>query len=825
MIYVCPNCQQSILEISKRCPSCALYFEPSYWPEEAYSIKGMIPQLNISWMNNHWIPTSNDFIIGRETGRNRLILSGQQVSRNHARVYCENQTWYVEKIKREIFLNSESVARAVLKPDDLLQIGPYLLKISITYVQKSLVAFNEGTLCTPEIEALNLKKNYIGSDPKSSRVIIDGADPKHALLYQHHFDDSWWIADCASTSGLKVNGERIRNKRLFPGDEVSIVGINFIFSENKILFNQENKKGLALSFSSVSAVAASGFQILDDISLSIASGEFIGVLGPSGSGKSSFIQRIVGLTDFTSGKMYINGQSFNSLPDAYLDAMAYLPQQNVLHSDLTLKEEFSCFRTLRAKQNKKIGEKTVKQVLRLVGLETEYEKRISALSGGEQRRAGMALALLRDPRLLVVDEPTSGLDPATETELMTYLKRISNQNKTVICSTHIMGNINLFDKVLILSKGKMVFWGTPAELLSFFNIKDPLKLYQIFASGDPKTQQDTAEEFARTFYNSSLAKKYSNFSPLAEELEKTKPALLYKQLYGYLKRSFFEFFSFKNTESKLKSFFGSAFFLQLFLQAFLIALVLKLSCAEKLCNELDRKEVLFFASAAIFWLGLNNSVRELVRERVPWRCLERLEKISSTIYLFSKLLWTSLLCFLQTLIFCVFLFELKFFTKTVSIIPFFQVHQSIEKPSFIFSFSTFLILLLVCIIGSWLGLAISAIFKKENAAVCLLPIIMFPVLFFSQPVMQNDNYNDVIRIGKDVKSFAITAAYIQKAMPCHYPQIVLDLLRGESNTDEKQANLHKPICRMLLNSSIYLIVSFIIIFYFQQKNEKEWSGR
>lgn len=262
-------------------------------------------------------------------------------------------------------------------------------------------------------------------------------------------------------------------------------------------------RGISLSFSGISAETRDGTMVLQDLNFHIAQGEFVGILGPSGCGKSSLIQRIVGLARFTDGEMRINGKSFEELPEAYMDAVSYQPQQNTLHPDLTLREEISVYRSLHALR---ITEEAVLEKLGLVGLEKKLmDMQISQLSGGQQRRAGLALALLREPQMLVLDEPTSGLDPATETEVMEYLKRISEQDTTVLCSTHIMGNIDKFDKVLVLSRGKLVFFGTPGELLRFFAISQPTELYRVLASG-------TCDEQARTTA-SAFSDKYCSSPP------------------------------------------------------------------------------------------------------------------------------------------------------------------------------------------------------------------------------------------------------------------------------------------------------------------------
>lgn len=827
MRYVCPHCNQGLNHISEKCSNCGRLFDPAEWPEEAYSTRGVRAQLKISWDGKVFEPSSDDFQIGRAPEAMGLVLPpGTGVSKNHARVFLENGEWHIEKqSSHELLINNDPIEKCALTSGAVITIGVFLLTVSISYEQYGASCAPQGSLCSGDEIPLEKKYLYIGSDPIKCSVVITGTDSCHALIYHKDNDNTWWLVDCASSGGVKVNDERIRNKKLYPGDEISIAGLTFIFHGDKLTAGKTEISGIELTFCNASAQARNGFQILQNLNFNIAPGEFVGILGPSGCGKSSLIQRIVGLAKFTDGSMLLNGECFETLPNAYLDAVAYQPQQNTLHPDLTLHEEFAAYRTLHALKDRRIQKKDAVDALRLLGLEKEVRKRTSQLSGGQQRRAGIALALLRKPQMLVLDEPTSGLDPATETEVMEYLKRISNQNKTVICSTHIMGNIDKFDKIVVLSRGQLVFCGTPGELLNFFKIKNPQELYGILASGDYEEQCQTAEDRSSIFYCSPLARKYTQRTsniPLPTE----KKTDFFKQIYGYLKRMFFELVSFKNSGSWWKTFWTSSCFIQLLLQPFLVALVLKMACAYDLVSLDGAKEVLFFASVAVFWLGINNAVRELVKERIPWRCLERLERITATAYLTSKVAWASLLCFLQTAIFSIFFFKL---------LPKFELAnpKTDTGQELILTGGIFIVLYLVSISGAFIGLSISAIFKKENAAVGLLPIILIPVLFFSQPIIRNDNFSTGYFTPKtekqedDSRNYAKIAVAIQKVMPCHAPEVLMDRLNGKrlENPKVTPQKLTEAWQELALILGLYITISFALMITFQIKNETEWEGR
>lgn len=836
MTYVCPFCQHSIPpgQPPMDCPGCHMPFDPGEWPQEAYSPRGMHPVLKLAFGNGReFEPQFDTFQIGlAPDGENGLTLDGINVAKIHAEVFRSNVdgAWRIrKKSTQDLLLNGVPVTEYELLPGSEITIGTHSLRVSISYAQDSPEPCAPGTLRTDPVIPLDRDRIHIGSDPRSCNVVIEGAAPCHALLYKRAADDSWYLADCASASGVKINGVRIRNRKLLCLDTITIAGLDFVFDGSRLSFGKNEEKGLSLTLRHASARVgknageAKPADILHDLNFTISPGEFVGVLGPSGCGKSSLIQRVAGLAEFTSGEMLVNGVACRTLPDECRNAIAYLPQQNILHNDLTLEEEFSCCRTLHAQQGRPVGEEDVLTTLRVVGLEQKLQEPASRLSGGQQRRAGIALALLRKPRMLILDEPTSGLDPATEKEIMDYLKRISKQNRTVICSTHGINNLKDFDKVLVLSQGRMIFFGTPGELFDCFRITQALDLYQMLAAGESVHQKEHAEEFSRKYSESALAAKYMQPAK-ASGLPPCEKPLFTKQVLGYWKRMLFETFSFTTGGSWWKKVWLSGFFIQTVLQPLLVALVLKMACASHLLTQNGQKEVLFFAAIAAFWLGLNNSVRELVKERVPWRCLERLERISVGAYLTAKITWTSFFGIVRTLVFSLFLFT--------GIIPRFPVIniKGGTAGSIPLELSIVAVLALVCITGSWIGLAVSAVFKSENAAVSLLPIIVIPVLFFSQPIMQNSDFSNSVffRNGRTEEpgSYTKSAYYIERIMPCNSPEILMNrITRKLSRENVTDGEIRNAWRETLLILGLHMAFALVITCTFQIKNEKDWEGR
>ena len=650
---------------------------------------------------------------------------------------------------------------------------------------------------TEELPSPDVRDRISVGGEKQHVAIADVTAPL-AEFYRHLIPDGdeWWVVRCRAAAKIILNGKKeVDNCRLSEGDVVTIAGVSFLFTGKSLRIGQFEQPEISVETRGLSVVK-SGKTILKDINFKIEPGEFIGILGPSGCGKSSLIQQLVGLGRATSGTISVNGTPYSESAGAMRKLTAYMPQTVALHNELTLEEEIACFSLLHGNSLQEAEAK-----LALVGMWQETAKRIGDLSGGQQRRVGIALELLREPRMLILDEPTAGLDPASETQVMTYLRRLADQGRSVLCATHIMENLDKFDKVLVLSRGYGVFFGTPAELLASFRISRPQELYDLLGAGSETQQRERAEELARKFRdsrkNDSAGEADKQFSPLPKC---GRGASLKDQYLGYLGRQAMEFFSFRHAAHPFRAFWISACFIQLLLQPILIASVLKFACARFFegTEALNRFDLCFFSCLAVFWLGLNDAIRELVRERIPWRCLERLEKVSMTAYVGAKLSWTALLAVAETLIFYLIVYELS---------PVSVISPGAKVQPIVLGFAGFLILCWVCIVGAWIGLAISAVFTSEKAAIAMLPIVVVPVLFFSSPIIGITHKDDLCNE---------VAVSNMKWMPCYEPAEYLTRHSQSINADP-----WIPI----KNGGWTVLISLMILTTIQFVWEKKWEGR
>jgi ABC-2 type transport system ATP-binding protein len=202
---------------------------------------------------------------------------------------------------------------------------------------------------------------------------------------------------------------------------------------------------------------------VDQISFDVQQGEIVGFLGPNGAGKSTTMKIATGYLPPTSGRVRVGGFDVVAEPLKVKQITGYLPEHNPLYLDMYVHEYLHFMGGIYG-LGKSLG-KNVGEMIERCGLEREQNKKIEELSKGYRQRVGLAQALIHNPRVLILDEPTSGLDPNQILEIRKLIKDIS-RDKTVVFSTHIMQEVQaLCDRVVLISKGKIVADDTLSNLV------------------------------------------------------------------------------------------------------------------------------------------------------------------------------------------------------------------------------------------------------------------------------------------------------------------------------------------------------------------------
>jgi ABC-2 type transport system ATP-binding protein len=191
----------------------------------------------------------------------------------------------------------------------------------------------------------------------------------------------------------------------------------------------------------------------------------LGLVGPNGAGKTTLMRMIATLLEPTEGTIRWNGQDIRTHGQALRQVLGYLPQDFGIYPEFTGRQ-FLCYLAAMKGLPGSLVNRRVDEVLSIVNLEQEADRKLPTYSGGMKQRIGIAQALLNDPELLIVDEPTAGLDPAERVRFRTLLASLTS-NRIILLSTHIISDVEaVASRLIILQQGRVLSDTTPEALLA-----------------------------------------------------------------------------------------------------------------------------------------------------------------------------------------------------------------------------------------------------------------------------------------------------------------------------------------------------------------------
>lgn len=568
----------------------------------------------------------------------------------------------------------------------------------------------------------------IGRDAKND-IMLDGLQisNRHARLVQT--GGGITIEDQNSTNGVYVNGQKVSRSAITPADSVQIGSfqIRVDGAGNIGVFDTRSKTRIDSVNITKEVKDRSGgglIKLLDNVSLTIMPNEFVGLLGPSGAGKSTFMDALNGMRPASGGSVLINNLDLYQNLDALKQSIGYVPQDDIIHRELTVYKTLYYVAKLRLSGDVSRSEidQIVGEVMDVTGLSERRDVPINQLSGGQRKRVSIAVELITKPSVIYLDEPTSGLDPATEEKIMVLFRQIAESGRTVILTTHAMENVKLFDKIVLLMRGKLVFYGKPQEALEHVGAKSFKELYdkleepieqrlrmQPGASKHQVTEQ-VAEDWKQKFTKTPQYKK-NVYEPLSRIGQVQSQGVHQKRglgLFGAIRQ--WITLSRRYWQVLVRDKFNLAIlFLQAPIVAFLTFVVMD--------ADQPRDFAYFVLSLVSVWFGTSVAAREIIRER-PVYNRERMVNLGLMPYVFSKLFILGIIVGIQ----CILLFlPLKFF----------DIVGLMAMPGEFLGIPQFWVMLLTASVGIALGLLISALVKTSEMATSLVPLILIPQILFS----------------------------------------------------------------------------------------------
>lgn len=215
-------------------------------------------------------------------------------------------------------------------------------------------------------------------------------------------------------------------------------------------------------------------RILHDVNLTASAHEILGLIGPSGAGKTTIIKNIMGMEQPDDGEVTIFG---NKMPNRQvLQRIGFMAQDDALYESLTGRENLKFFAQLFGVKKDQLNER-IEYTAGVVNLNQDLGKRVSNYSGGMKRRLSLAISLIQDPDLLVLDEPTVGIDPELRRQIWDELRKYAKDGKSIIITTHVMEDAAECDELLMIREGHIITHGSPDSLEKEYNVDN---LEQVF---------------------------------------------------------------------------------------------------------------------------------------------------------------------------------------------------------------------------------------------------------------------------------------------------------------------------------------------------------
>jgi ABC transport system ATP-binding/permease protein len=519
-----------------------------------------------------------------------------------------------------------------------------------------------------------------------------------------------------STNGVFVNGQKISDSVLLPNNaKIRIGPFSLVLRDDNLEIIDAGDR-IRLEAHNV-VLETKGKRRIDDISLAIEPGQFVALVGGSGAGKSTFMRTLLGIERPTKGVVYLNGEDLQRNFNIYRTQIGYVPQDDIIHRDLTVKEVLTYAAKLRLPPDINVNQ-VIEQTLQDVEMSHRREAKVSELSGGQRKRVSIGVELLADPKLFFLDEPTSGLDPGLDKKMMELLRKLADQGRTIILVTHATTNIKLCDRIVFLGQGgKLCYFGAADECLRFFNVKEDFSdIYNRLER--PENVVDCAEKFFNSNdYHSYITNHLSSTNQTSQnnfkKQQNASKVNFTKQL-SILTQRYLKIQSRDRVNLALG-------LLTAPIGISLITFALKDKHPFILPEKTDPTlaslalRVLFVFTCAALWVGLSSSLQEVVKESAIY-LRERLVNLSVFAYIGSKLNILAGLAILQTILI------------SLTILVGFKSPQP-ELISWVLGLgiTTFLTLLA----SFSLGLLVSAFVKNGSQANSALPLLLLPQIIFS----------------------------------------------------------------------------------------------
>lgn len=451
--------------------------------------------------------------------------------------------------------------------------------------------------------------------------------------------------------------------------------------------------------------------LLEGMSFTVFSGEVVALVGPSGAGKTTLLNAINGVAPADSGEVRLDGDDFHRLLAADRSLVGIVPQDDLVHAELTVEESLAYSGRLRFGADVERGEveREVDRVLGELDISHIRRSRIGdvlqrGISGGQRKRVNLGQELMsRSTRVLFLDEPTSGLDPRASQEIVRLTRQLADAGRIVFLVTHdltpeVMAQV---DHLLVMAPGgRLAFFGPPEQATRYFHVSTPDAIFGRFQEPIPP------EQWARDFRESAGHRKYvasrEHLLPLRADVQDDGEARVPGRG-GVLRQLLTLTARYGRVKTRDRT--G---LLVLGLQPPVLAAVMLVVYPKPIVS------LIFMVTLSCLWFGMSAAVRELISDRVIWHREHRIG-VGVAAYVLSKVGVLGPLVALQ----CAFLYGVM------------HVGMGLGADLGFVLWKAALVAVLTGWVGMGVGLFTSAAWRSSEAAVGTLPLLLIPQITFS----------------------------------------------------------------------------------------------
>ncbi|MBQ9015852.1 MAG: FHA domain-containing protein [Firmicutes bacterium] len=679
--------------------------------------------------------------IGRKPEGNDIVIGDGFVSSHHGRIFLENGRFYYcdDRSSNGSFVISAS-GTSLLKNTDV----PVELSNHSTIRIGS--ASNPDKRILIWFSFMNAAETVTRKDLGQSRITIGRAETcdivlAHPSISRVHAtitrqDGRYVLADSRSTNGILVNGQPLEHPVILESkDVIQISGFQMIYAGDSIYY-KDQISGIGIIARNINKIVGSGKgkkQILHQANVTINANEFVAIIGGSGAGKSTIMNVLNGFDRSYTGEVFFNNINLKRNFQYLKSIIGYVPQEDIIYENLTLRKMLQYTAQLRMPKDISRGEiqARIDSVLHTLDLTQHQNTLIRKMSGGQKKRASIAVELLADPKLFFLDEPTSGLDPGTEKSLMISMRKLcKEQSRTIIMVTHTTQSLHLCDKVVFMGPGgRVCFVGHVDEAKKFFGNDDLTEIYNIIA----KNPAFWERRFAQTGSGDRPA-----IGTAGDVIRNRRPRVPAVNQFVTLVSRYTELLM--NDRRKL---------LILMLEPILIGLLLYIVAGTHVFDVFNTempkdlketpiailaynqtKSIMFTLSCAAIWIGLFNSIQEICKERSILK-REYMANLLLPVYMGSKVIVQMVIGLVQAVLLTMtFLLTVDHFKDGGKVEIRYDDVQTLFNGGGEY-LEIILTVWLTIIASMALGLIVSSIVKSGDKAMVVAPFLLIVQLLFS----------------------------------------------------------------------------------------------